>query len=172
MTFATLDRSEVVMVARAVHFAERTGLDAVARTISRLGNGPLYPLLAGFVVLTRIAPPRFVLTSTLSVLIAVTVYTRLKRTLRRSRPCDYDRSLVCSLLPLDSYSCPSGHTMMAVAFGLPLALAAPFAAPVVAAGCAVMAWSRVAVGHHYISDVLIGAVLGALIALPVAWVVS
>ncbi|HUP44732.1 MAG TPA: phosphatase PAP2 family protein [Thermoanaerobaculia bacterium] len=34
--------------------------------------------------------------------------------------------------------------------------------------CLLMGWSRVALGHHYVSDVLMGAVLGALVAAPIA----
>ena len=171
MTFAALDRSEVLIVTRVVRFADRTGLDRLARLISRLGNGPLYPIVAALVVFAKIAPPRFAISAALSVLIALAFYTRLKRTLRRSRPCDYDNSLVRAFLPLDSYSCPSGHTMMAVAFGVSLAIEVPQALPVVLTACALMGWSRVALGHHYLSDVVIGAALGAGIALPVAAIV-
>ncbi len=73
----------------------------------------------------------------------------LKSALGRTRPCDYDSSLVRDLAPKD-YSCPSG------------------ALPLVIALCAGMGWSRVALGHHHVSDVVIGLLLGAAIAAAVS----
>lgn len=93
----------------------------------------------------------------------------LKRVLSRRRPCDYDRSLLCDgLEPLDRYSCPSGHAMTAAAYGVPLVFAWPDASPLVVALCAAMSWSRVALGHHYPGDVLLGTLLGGGVALAVA----
>jgi membrane-associated phospholipid phosphatase len=37
----------------------------------------------------------------------------------------------------------------------------------VIAVCGVIGWSRVALGHHYVSDILIGTVIGATIATSV-----
>lgn len=168
MTFSALDRSEVAMVVRTVNFSERAGLDRVARVVTRLGNGTLYPVVAALLVLTRVVPPRFLFAASLSVLVALTVHSRLKSLLRRARPCDYNPSLRRDVLPLDRYSCPSGHTMTAVAFAISVADAAPVTLPLAALMCLLMGWSRVALGHHYVSDVLMGAVLGALVAAPIA----
>jgi membrane-associated phospholipid phosphatase len=40
--------------------------------------------------------------------------------------------------------------------------------PIVVIGCALVSWSRMALGHHYLSDVVAGALLGATIAAAVA----
>ena len=58
--------------------------------------------------------------------------------------------------------------MTAVAYSLPLAFACPEAAPAAALLCGTIGWSRVALGHHYASDVLFGALLGAAVGVPVA----
>ena len=50
----------------------------------------------------------------------------------------------------------------------PLAVAWPFAWPLVLLAWAAMAWSRIACAHHYPSDVLAGTLLGASIAMPLA----
>jgi undecaprenyl-diphosphatase len=137
----------------------------VARIATRAGNGWLYPLLSVVLAAGPVdAPVRFLVAATLSLLIAFIAYPKLKRVLGRSRPCDYDPSLVRDIAPLDHYSCPSGHAMTAAAYGVPLIFACPLAAPFVIALCAVIGWSRVALGHHYVSDVLIGTVIGATIA--------
>jgi len=55
--------------------------------------------------------------------------------------------------------------MTAAAFGVPIVVAAPpIAIPIVLAACALVSWSRLALGHHYLSDVLAGTVIGATIA--------
>jgi undecaprenyl-diphosphatase len=49
-----------------------------------------------------------------------------------------------------------------------LVFADPAALPLAMAIVLVIGWSRVALGHHYVSDVLLGVVLGAMVAAPVA----
>ncbi len=93
----------------------------------------------------------------------------LKQFLKRSRPCDYDATLARDPAPLDRYSCPSGHAMTAVAYRIPLLFACPSAAPVVAGVCVLISWSRVALGHHYLTDVVIGAAIGGAVATPLAF---
>jgi undecaprenyl-diphosphatase len=166
--FATLDAFEVDIVTRAVTSAERYRLAGVARIATRLGNGWLYPILTIVLALGPVdAPLRFLIAATSSLLVAFLVYPHMKRVLGRSRPCDYEPSLARDLTPLDHYSCPSGHAMTAAAYGIPLVFACPAAAPFVLAVCAVIGWSRVALGHHYVSDILIGSVIGATIATSV-----
>ncbi|MGZ5431715.1 MAG: phosphatase PAP2 family protein [Thermoanaerobaculia bacterium] len=163
--FAPLDAIEVETVARTVVAAERLGLSGIARLATRLGNGWLYPLLTVALLAAPLnAPLRFLLAAALSLAIAFGAYPLLKTFLGRARPCDYDPALVRDLAPLDTYSCPSGHAMTAAAYGVPLVFAWPAALPLVIALCAVIGWSRVALGHHYVSDVVVGTVLGAAIA--------
>ncbi|MGN6187037.1 MAG: phosphatase PAP2 family protein [Thermoanaerobaculia bacterium] len=166
--FATLDAYEVDIVMRAVTSAERFKLAPLARIATRLGNGWLYPILTIVLALGPVdAPLRFLVAATISLLIAFIAYPSMKRVLGRSRPCDYEPSLTRDLAPLDHYSCPSGHAMTAAAYGIPLVFACPASAPFVFAVCSVIGWSRVALGHHYVSDILIGTIIGASIATTV-----
>lgn len=85
----------------------------------------------------------------------------IKRTVRRERP--REAVLLYGRGP-DSFSFPSGHAarMAAIASWSPLLVGAwgwlawPFAA--------LVAWSRVRLGIHYVGDVLVGAAVGGLIA--------
>ena len=54
--------------------------------------------------------------------------------------------------------------MTAAAYAVPLLFAWAAAWPLVLALCALIGWSRVALGHHYVTDVVLGTVLGAAIA--------
>ena len=167
--FASLDAIEVVIVQRSVRTCERLRLERIARLATRLGNGWLYPILALFVLAARIdAPLRFLATSSASLLVAFAMYPVLKQILARTRPCDYVPSLAREIEPIDHYSCPSGHSMTAAAFGVPLVFASPEFAPLTIAVCGVVGWSRVALGHHYVTDVVFGWLLGAAVAGAVA----
>ena len=167
--FAVLDREEVWVVERCVAFARRWRLTSCARFFSRLGNGWLYPIASAVLLLGPFAyATRCLLASALSLAIAFVVYPPLKRLLARTRPCDQDCSLADTCTPLDRYSCPSGHAMTAAAFGVPIIIAAPLAAaPIVIAGWLLVSWSRIALGHHYVSDIVIGTAIGAAIAAAV-----
>jgi undecaprenyl-diphosphatase len=67
--------------------------------------------------------------------------------------------------PLDQFSFPSGHTLHAVAFTLVACSYYPTLAVLLVPFTLLVAASRLVLGLHYPSDVLAGAVLGALIVL-------
>jgi len=97
--FVTLDATEVEVVARAVSSCERLRLVPLARAVTRLGNGWLYPLVSLVAVLAGIeSPARFLVAAAASLAMAFAIYPVLKRFLRRRRPCDYDPSLVAIAL--------------------------------------------------------------------------
>lgn len=164
------DAIELQAVRRCVAFSERWRLQPAARLFTRLGNGWLYPMAAALLLLLHFeAAARCVAAAAMSLAAALTIYPPLKRAIARTRPCDRDARLAVAFEPLDRYACPSGHAMTAAAFGVPLIFAAPLvAAPIVIAGCVLVGWSRVALGHHYISDLVAGTLLGGAIASAVA----
>ena len=168
--FASLDHAEVNLVLRTVASAQRLGLCGVARAATRMGNGWIYPLLSLLLLLFGDdgRSLRVLASSAASLGLAFTIYPSTKRLLARTRPCEYAPALAYAPEPLDRYSCPSGHAMTAAAYAVPIVAAWPAAAPIAVAVWAVIGWSRVAVGHHYVSDVLFGSILGAGIAAPVA----
>lgn len=168
--FQHLDEIEVPVVARVSAAAERLKVQWLACALTRLGNGLLYPLLSLSLIATaRVdGAARFVITAAINVLITFSVYPLLKRALARTRPCDYEPALARYGEPLDRYSCPSGHTMTAVAFSVTAVFAWPDGGALAIPFCAAMGWSRVALGHHYPTDVLFGGALGAAVAVPVS----
>jgi undecaprenyl-diphosphatase len=164
-----LQEAELRLVERLVEHARRRGLTEVARAITRAGNGWLYLVAATILLSASFRYGRSIAAAAVSVAIAFLIYPRLKRFVARPRPCHADDRLVDALPPLDRYSFPSGHAMTAAAFGVPIAVAAPQAGMlIVAIGCALVSWSRLALGHHYLSDVVAGTLLGATIAAAVA----
>lgn len=84
----------------------------------------------------------------------------LKRAVARARPCDASgRPLALVDLP-DPHSFPSGHAAAATAVAVTVALAHPLLSPLILPPAAVVAYSRVALRVHHVSDVLAGVILG------------
>ncbi len=94
----------------------------------------------------------------------ITLFLRIKKATGRRRPCAIEPHCWATLLPPDQFSFPSGHTITAFAVSLSLS----YFYPELAVGllfCALsIATSRILLGMHFLSDVLAGAAIGALMA--------
>jgi undecaprenyl-diphosphatase len=131
---------------------------------SRLGDGWLWYAI-GLILLVFGGANRFtaVGAATLSAAVSVALFLQLKKLAHRKRPCGTERSCWATLLPPDQFSFPSGHTMTAFSVAVPLGLFYPG----LEAGllfCALsIAASRILLGLHFLSDVLAGSALGAIL---------
>ena len=95
-----------------------------------------------------------------------------KRRVHRARPCERVRPAHFDVDPLtwfeaDRFSFPSGHALNAFALGSVIALGYPLVAAPVLLLAASVAASRVILGLHWLSDVLVGALVGAVIGTSV-----
>jgi undecaprenyl-diphosphatase len=157
-----LDRRGALALHRAV---TRPRLRTVFTWASRLGDAPLWLVLIALQpLLDAVAGPRRALLLLGLGSTNLLIYWALKRSTRRQRP--YEGCLgirACMKVP-DPFSFPSGHTLHAVAFGALLSVFFPTWAPLLWAFAGVVAVSRVALGLHYPSDVLMGALIGAATA--------
>lgn len=91
------------------------------------------------------------------------LFLSLKHRFRRRRPTVFESHCWADLLPPDQFSFPSGHTITAFSIAVTLSLFYPqWTAGVLF--CAVsIAVSRVMLGLHFLSDVVAGGVIGALL---------
>jgi undecaprenyl-diphosphatase len=96
-------------------------------------------------------------------LAGILVFELLKRLTNRRRPCDIEPHCWAELLPPDQFSFPSGHSMTAFAVLVPLAIEYPILLPSLLLCAISIAASRILLGMHFLSDVLAGSALGALI---------
>lgn len=134
---------------------------AYCRVVSRLGNGVIWysilaamPLIGGFEVL-----PETILIG-INALVCVAVYKFSKKVLQRERPFVTHSGISCVGTPLDKGSFPSGHTIHAVSFTIMFGTLYPPMLWVLVPLAVSIAISRVVVGHHYPTDVLMGALIG------------
>jgi undecaprenyl-diphosphatase len=146
---------------RVNRLSERLWVRRVFVAVSKLGDGWFWGALAIVpLVLHRPQAGPTVLVMTATAVAGIGIYKLLKHKLVRERPYINHRGILCGAAPLDRYSFPSGHTMHAASFTIMfyqldplfLAVALPFAILVAA--------SRIILGLHYPSDVVVGAALG------------
>lgn len=132
---------------------------------SRLGDGIFwYALIALLPFLHGAGAITISLHMALTGLAALLIYKWLKARTSRPRPFMVSDAIIRRVPPLDEYSFPSGHTLHAVAFSLVLLSHLPEWFWVVVPFSVLVAASRPVLGLHYPSDVLAGAMIGALVA--------
>jgi len=137
--------------------------------VSRLGDGCFwYLVMAAMPLLLGDEGTRVSFYLIFTGLVCTICYKQLKRKLTRERPFVSFSSIQAATPPLDQYSFPSGHTMHAVCFNTVLAIFTPIIALVILPFTLLVMLSRVILGLHYPSDVLVGALLGSLIALTLS----
>ena len=132
---------------------------------TRGGDGWLWYALGAALLVFGGAEGRWaVAQSTLAAATGISLFLILKRAAGRRRPCAIEPHCWSTLLPPDQFSFPSGHTITAFAFCTPLIAQYPSAAPGILFCALSIAASRVITGMHFLSDVVVGGVLGWLLA--------
>lgn len=133
--------------------------------VSRLGDGGIWAAMAVLIVGSN-GPQAIpvVLHMAVTGAVGVLVYKLLKSRLVRERPYINHGDILCGTAPLDRYSFPSGHTLHAVSFSIMISAVAPALMPVVVPFAVLVMASRVILGLHYPSDVVVGAGLGTVLA--------
>jgi undecaprenyl-diphosphatase len=160
---------EVGMMRRLFTLRRIHWLTGLMKSASRLGDWPLW-VVTGLCLLASGEHRSQVtaLAAALAAGLSVLIFKGVKNLVGRPRPFESWQGLT-SLVPVpDKFSFPSGHTMTAfavwavLAHGTP-ALALPFLGMALLIGI-----SRIFLGMHYPTDVLVGALLGSSLGRSVA----
>ena len=140
-------------------------LTKASRHLSKMGDGQLYVLIIGLLYWYEGIENLCLKALLLGFLIERPVYFVLKNSLKRNRPEVALKNFRSIITPSDEFSFPSGHTsaafMVATLLGYyfpPLIIPLYFWA-------ALVALSRVVLGVHFPTDILVGVILGISTAL-------
>ena len=159
--FARIDNLERRLCQPLNGLAGREAVRRFFSVVSWLGDGKLwYTLMALLPAYYGTAGLYVSLQMAITGGIGVLVYKLLKENLVRERPYITWDGIIAGTPPLDEYSFPSGHTLHAVAFSLIALSGFPELWLLLVPFTVLVMVSRVLLGLHYPSDVLIGAGLG------------
>lgn len=129
---------------------------------TRAGNGWFWAL-CGIAVLAsgNALKYRALETAAVAAATGVLIFLALKRAVGRERPCAIEPHCWANLLPPDRFSFPSGHSITAFAVAVSLGLYYPAALSALLLCALSVASSRILLGMHFLSDVIVGSILGA-----------
>jgi undecaprenyl-diphosphatase len=98
-------------------------------------------------------------------LVGIGLFKSIKHFSGRRRPCEIEPHCWANLLPPDRFSFPSGHTITAFAVSITIGAFYPVALPALLFLAVSIAISRILLGMHFLSDVVVAAMLGTGLAL-------
>ena len=161
----SIHKYDVFMFTWFINTRIHSNLTRASRYLSKTGDGQLYVLVIGTLFWLEGLESRCLQAVLLAFLIERPVYFVLKNGLKRNRPEAALKNFHSIITPSDQFSFPSGHTsaafMMATLLGYffpPLMI--PLYSWATGVGC-----SRVVLGVHFPTDILVGLLLGISVAL-------
>ncbi len=138
----------------------------LARFVAHVGDGPYVFGGLGLVYLLAWGGQNFFLRRvtvmiSVAVLASMLTVTLVKYIVKRQRPCPPGEFVT---FKYDAYSFPSGHSARLTALAIGIGFFFPSFGWLVMVIALMVATARVAVGIHYVSDIVVGLTLGAIIA--------
>ncbi len=139
-------------------------LAAIAAT--RAGDGWLWYLI-GLSILLFGGDDRLTATAAAgsAAAVGVGIFVAMKKISGRKRPCEIEPHCWAHILPPDQFSFPSGHTITAFAVAVTLGVFYPVLLGSLLFFAVCIAVSRVLLGMHFLSDVVVAAIVGTGLAL-------
>lgn len=134
--------------------------------LSRSADGQLYVVIGIFLAAMNRPAERSALYATvIAFILELTLYKLLKNGIRRPRPFDASHRIHFLIAPPDKFSFPSGHT--AAAFLMAVILSSCYAElyALFFIWASLVGISRIYLGVHYPTDVMMGALIGTLTAM-------
>ena len=156
----SIHKYDVFMFTWLVNARMHATLTKIGRYLSKTGDGPLYLVIAGLLYWNEGFDSRFLQAILLAFLIERPVYFVLKNTLKRNRPQAALQNFRSVITPSDKFSFPSGHTSAAFMMATLLGCYLPSLMALLYCWATLVGFSRVVLGVHFPTDILVGAILG------------
>ncbi|PWI32036.1 phosphatase PAP2 family protein [Vibrio albus] len=134
---------------------------SIAKAVSHTGDGHLY-IVIGLIAwwMDEMVGGLFLSVGLVAFAIELPVYWVAKNSFRRRRPEEFSSQLISFITPSDRYSLPSGHTAAAFIMATLIGHFYPdaYTGSLLWASC--IGAARILLGVHFLTDVVIGALLG------------
>ncbi|MEG3695028.1 phosphatase PAP2 family protein [Vibrio coralliirubri] len=130
----------------------------LSKAVSHTGDGHLYALIA--LLADSNTGRDFLLVGLTAFAIELPIYWFAKNTLKRRRPAEFSSLLHSHIVPSDKYSLPSGHSAAAFVMATLIGHFYPSLYLFSLVWATAIAGSRILLGVHFLTDVLIGVALG------------
>ena len=162
----SIHKYDVFMFSWLLNTRLYTVLTKVSRYLSKTGDGQLYVLIGGLLFWRQGFLNNPCLQAILlAFLIERPIYFVLKNSLKRNRPEAALQNFHSIIKPSDQFSFPSGHTSAAFMMATLLAYFFPSLSLLLFTWATLVGCSRVILGVHFPTDILVGGLLGISVAL-------
>lgn len=131
------------------------------KLISSLGDGYLWSVLAVFFYAFTDVSLLWLFTGITAFAVELICYKIIKQSTTRQRPFRRIPSIQNLVIPQDEFSFPSGHTAAATVAAFLFGIAVPALMPIFFSLAVLIGLSRMYLGVHYPSDILMGFALGS-----------
>ncbi|MHB1050201.1 MAG: phosphatase PAP2 family protein [Bacteroidota bacterium] len=140
----------------------RTSITKFMKFMSLMGDGYLWAVLVVAFYAFSDVTSRWLFVGLAGFAIELIAYKIIKQSTTRQRPYRSNVAILKLVNPQDEYSFPSGHTAAATVSALLFSTELPALAPLFFTAASLIGISRIYLGVHYPSDVVMGFVLGAV----------
>lgn len=132
------------------------------KIMSMMGDGYLWVIIALAIYSFTNVTLDWLTIGIVAFAIELILYKVIKQSTTRKRPYQTNPGIENLVIPPDQFSFPSGHTAAATVAALLFSLAIPVLAPLFILVAFTIGLSRIYLGVHYPTDVIIGFALGII----------
>jgi undecaprenyl-diphosphatase len=138
----------------------------VIKAVSKTGDGYLYLALAFVMFLIdNEHATLFLYTALMAYALEIPIYLMLKQLFKRERPSACLSNFTAHITPSDKFSLPSGHTAAAFLMATIITSFFPSMAGIAFVWASMVGLSRILLGVHFPLDVILGGLLGSILAM-------